>query len=221
MRGSQIGLLLLVLMSVSLGYLLWPSESDVRAQFDKGVPHRRQAAVALKDCADHIQYLQKRKQTSQKKIELGKLRTQHEKLTDEAKKLLEEDDIEQGLRVQRLKDLEGESWEHMRDCEDLRARLAEMRSFSDQLTPVIQKLGRIMHQLTAAQNQSVDVEFQQRAADLFQKSKVARGLTDRGMITLSRSISEGRPLATAGLRDLQEAVKLMQDLLDSQTDATQ
>lgn len=215
MQGLRILLVFGALAVAALTYLLWPGEEDVQRAFEVLTPHREDAELAMKESAELIQYLDRRKGTERKKIELGELRRRAETLGDQAVRLRDDPVAERKSRVRQLDDLEARFWELKRSAEDLRARLREMKTYHDDLAPVISRLGRLQRELVQAQEQSQDFTFRQRAAELIQKSKVSRDLADQGMVALSSSIVKGRQIAQAALHDLKEAAKLMQELLET------
>jgi chromosome segregation ATPase len=215
MRGWRIVWIFLLVAGLSGGYLLIPGEQDIRRAFNDIAPHEKDAEIALGDCKELLLFLRQRKSTERKKIELGELRARFEELSNEADELNEDGSVARETRLRRLDDLEARFWELKRDAEDLRARLREMKKFLEELTPVVANLGRRQRALALAQEDSADFQFKQRAGELIQQSKVARDLADQGMVRLATSIGQGRPIAYAALRDLEEIVGLMQEMVDS------
>jgi hypothetical protein len=212
--GWKIALALIGLFAGAAVYLVWPEDTDLRRAYDGSAEHKQVAQEALRACGELLHYIEERKPAAKKKFELAMLREKFEQLGVERDELLESSEaMQREERLQALADMEGRFFQLSRSCEDLRARLREMKSFLDELVPLIARLGRLQHALIKKQNESGDPLFNQQSAKLIENSKSARSLADKGMQELSVSIVRGRPLSQAALNDLREIIGFMRELL--------
>ncbi len=216
MTGLRIVLFVLAAAGALLGYVLWPSSQDLDRRAEPIDQHRTALETVLAECKELVQYFDQRKPTHMKKKELQDLRDRLAALEEKERTFLEDDSAELDRRERRvgLDVLEEEFYSLLRDGEDLRARLREMKKYKDQLEPKLAKTGRLMVKLLAAQQASEDILFRQRSNEIIDKSKTVRNMAERAMQELAFSILRGRTIAQTALNELDEVNKGMKELVD-------
>ena len=213
MNGLKILMILAAICTASVIYLKMPSNEDLERRDGQIDKHREVINAALADCTVLVKDLSSFKYTEQKKVEMKALRSRFSDLEEKAAGFLEDEAMDRQDRRIGLDQLENEYWDLLRDSEDLRARMREMKLFVADRVQMMAYHGRMRKELAKAQALSTDLDFQRRANSLIDRSKSLINMLDQALMRLGISIGEGRALGGAALTELTEINSGMAELV--------
>jgi len=193
--------------------LVEESSADLERKFDATLRDRAAIEQALAECAEIVRWFSDRKPVERKKGELEQLRRRFEALEKAANAARDDEERDRDERRQLLAQLAGAFASLRADAEDLRARLREMRSYDEELRPLVARLGDVTRRISAAQNASSDPEFQQRSGELIEEARKFRSMAESALRTLADKIVEGRQIGQAALHELRDVLGRMERLL--------
>ncbi len=220
-RRRPLWILLLLLPLGATLYLFVPTREDLARRIRPIREHQKQIEQTLADCSDLLHELDQRKSTVRKKQELSELRRRAIEMAKSADRFLEDDSIDREVARKGLEDLEPEYYALCRDCEDLRARLRELKRCHGEIEVEISRLGRNQVALMNARKSSGDLSFNQRVEELIDEGRKFRAMAEQGLSRLAFSIVEGRPIVESALTEMRELNDRMDQLLRSKESAPQ